>query len=549
MPKYTKLSILLMAILFMGFFRGDDDVYLKISKSIDIFGRIYKEVSLKYVDKIEPEEFMISGIEGLLSSLDPYTVYIDETMQQDIDVITKGKYGGIGASVGLRNNKVTIVDLIEGYSAQRQGIRIGDVIKQIDSVKINSDNYSELSGYLKGEPGTIVSVLIVRDGYEKEILFDLVREEVELKNLTYYGFYPENSGNVYLKLSGFSRTAGEEIKQALFKLKNQRPIESVMLDLRGNPGGLLDAAIDVSEKFLNKGQLVVSVIGRDTSKVTKYFAEENPAADSTKLIVLVDGSSASASEIVAGAIQDHDRGIILGERSFGKGLVQTLVPLSYNTSLKITTSKYFTPSGRSIQRIDYAKDNDVLREVIIPVDSMEFATDRKRRVYSGGGILPDTIVSNMSKSSLIRSLIAEGMFFKFSTKYFNTNEDVNLLLKPDDELYQKFKAYLAENNYDFSNSVESLLSKLKKAAAKERYGEEFKSKISELENLSEQTKIAELSLYKNDIASEIRKEIVSRTEGREGRIKEALKHDDQITTALTLLQNEVVFNQMLNVQL
>ncbi|GJQ62851.1 MAG: carboxyl-terminal processing protease [Melioribacteraceae bacterium] len=549
MPKYTKLSILLMAILFMGFFRGDDDVYLKISKSIDIFGRIYKEVSLKYVDKIEPEEFMISGIEGLLSSLDPYTVYIDETMQQDIDVITKGKYGGIGASVGLRNNKVTIVDLIEGYSAQRQGIRIGDVIKQIDSVKINSDNYSELSGYLKGEPGTIVSVLIVRDGYEKEILFDLVREEVELKNLTYYGFYPENSGNVYLKLSGFSRTAGEEIKQALFKLKNQRPIESVMLDLRGNPGGLLDAAIDVSEKFLNKGQLVVSVIGRDTSKVTKYFAEENPAADSTKLIVLVDGSSASASEIVAGAIQDHDRGIILGERSFGKGLVQTLVPLSYNTSLKITTSKYFTPSGRSIQRIDYAKDNDVLREVIIPVDSMEFATDRKRRVYSGGGILPDTIVSNMSKSSLIRSLIAEGMFFKFATKYFNTNEDVNLLLKPDDELYQKFKAYLAENNYDFSNSIESLLSKLKKAAAKERYGDEFKSKISELENLSEQTKIAELSLYKNDIASEIRKEIISRTEGREGRIKEALKHDDQISTALTLLQNEVVFNQMLNVQL
>lgn len=549
MRKYTKYSILLVAIMFMGFFRGDDDVYLKISKSIDIFGRIYKEVSLKYVDKIEPEEFMISGIEGLLSSLDPYTVYIDETMQKDIDVITKGKYGGIGASVGLRNNKVTIVDLIEGYSAQRQGIRIGDVIKQIDSIKICSDNYGELSGYLKGEPGTIVSVLIERDGYDKDVLFDLVREEVELKNLTYYGFYPENSGNVYLKLSGFSRTAGEEIKQALFELKNKRPVESVMLDLRGNPGGLLDAAIDVSEKFLNKGQLVVSVIGRDTSKVTKYFAEENPAADSTKLIVLVDGSSASASEIVAGAIQDHDRGIILGERSFGKGLVQTLVPLSYNTSLKITTSKYFTPSGRSIQRIDYAKDNDVFMEVTIPVDSVEFATDRKRAVFSGGGILPDTIVTNTSKSSLVRSMIAEGMFFKFATKYFNTNEDVNLLLKSDNELYEKFRAYLEEHDYDFSNDVESLISKLKKAGDEESYGEEFQMKVAELEQLSREMKKAELGRYKNDIAAEIRKEIVSRTDGREGRISESLKHDKQVLTALTLLQNEVVFNQMLNVQL
>jgi len=547
MRKFNKYYILLAAVFFVGFFRGDDDIYLKIAKSIDIFGRVYKEVSLKYVDKIEPEEFMISGINGLLSALDPYTVYIDETMQKDIDVITKGKYGGIGASVGLRNDKVTIVDLIEGYSAQRQGIRIGDVIKQIDSVQISPENYDELSSYLKGEPGTLVSVIIARDGYENDIVFNLVREEVELKNLTYYGFFPAHSGNVYLKLSGFSRTAGEEIKQALFELKKERPLESVILDLRGNPGGLLDAAIDVSEKFLNKNQLVVSVIGRDTSKVTKYFAQETPVADSTKLIVLVDGSSASASEIVAGAIQDHDRGVILGERSFGKGLVQTLVPLTYNTSLKITTSKYFTPSGRSIQRIDYAKDNDVFMEVGIQVDSSEFATDRKRVVFSGGGILPDTIVTNTSQSGLVRNLIAGGTFFKFATNYFNTHENTEIAKISDSEYLNKFYEYLDKNGFNYSSRVENLIEELKKAGAKENYTGEFEAKLADLEKLSHKLKKEELQNYSDDIVSEIKKELASRVDGREGRIRESLKYDKQILAALSLVNNEVAFNKMLNV--
>lgn len=547
MKKMRTVVILLTAVLFLGFYRGDDDVYLKISRSIDIFGRIYKEVSLKYVDKIDPEEFMINGVKGMLSSLDPYTVYIDETMQQDIDVITKGKYGGIGASVGVRDDEVTIVELMEGYSAQRQGMRIGDVIMKIDSVDISPENYEELSSYLKGEPGTIVTVKVKRKGYKTPIIFNLVREEVELKNLTYYGFYPENTNNVYLKLSGFSRTAGEEIKKALFELKKEKEIGSVVLDLRGNPGGLLDAAIDVSEKFLQRDQLVVSVAGRDTSNVTSYYAEETPAADSTRLVVLVDGSSASASEIVAGAIQDHDRGVILGERSFGKGLVQTLVPLSYNTSLKITTSKYFTPSGRSIQRIDYAKDNDVFAEVAVPVDSMEFATDRKRAVYSGGGILPDTIVTNTSKSTLVRNLIAGGEFFKFATTYYNGNETKDWRNVSDQEYLSDFLDYVKHTEFDYSNKVEHLIGELKDAAADEGYNGAFEGKIAEIKAMNDSLKIAELKQYSGDITGEIKKELASRSAGREGRIQEALKFDKQMEAAVALLNNKQVYNRLLNV--
>ena len=332
MKKYRLIMLPLIVIFFAGFFQQDSDIYFKINKSLDIFGKIYKEITLNYVDEIDPEEFMLAGVKGMLSYLDPYTIYLDENQQNDVNLITKGKYGGIGATIGLRNDKVTIVDLYEGYSAQRQGVRIGDVILKVDSVTLDKDNYENLSAFMKGKPGTEVSITVEREGEPAELVFNLIREEIEVKNLTYYGFVPENSGNVYLKLSGFSRTAGEEIKKALLELKSQKEIESIVLDLRGNPGGLLDAAIDVSEKFLGKDQLVVSVIGRDTLEVKNYRSNEEPVAEEADLAVLVDNSSASASEIVAGAIQDHDRGIIVGTQSFGKGLVQTIIPLSYNTS-------------------------------------------------------------------------------------------------------------------------------------------------------------------------------------------------------------------------
>ncbi|PIW69760.1 MAG: S41 family peptidase, partial [Ignavibacteriales bacterium CG12_big_fil_rev_8_21_14_0_65_30_8] len=441
MNKYIKknrLWILLCALIFAtGFNTINSDLYFNIAKSIDTFGKVYREVSINYVDKINPENFMLAGIKGMLSSLDPYTNYIDETMKKDLDVFTKGKYGGIGTSVGLRKNKVTILDLMEGYPAQRQGLRVGDIILKVDSITVNKENYKNLSNYLKGEPGKIINLTIGRDGIKDSLIFQLVLEEIVIKNVNYYGFIPEDGNNVYIKLSGFSRSAGSEVKNALLDLKSKKDINYIIFDLRGNPGGLLDQAIDVSEKFLNKGDIVVSVIGRDTSQISKYYSKETPLAEKSKVVVLVDGASASASEIVAGAIQDHDRGVIIGEKSFGKGLVQTVMPLSFNSSLKITTAKYYTPSGRCIQEIDYSKNDEIFSYSKKEIKN-QFFTANKREVFANGGITPDSIVSNSSQSKQVQALLARGMFFQFATNYFNTNTISNIDKLDANKLFLEF---------------------------------------------------------------------------------------------------------------
>ncbi|MFH1198323.1 MAG: S41 family peptidase [bacterium] len=534
------------AFLIYGFVVIESDIYFRITKSIDIYGRIFKEVSSNYVDRLNPEEFMLAGIKGMLSSLDPYTVFIDEELQKDVDIITKGKYNGIGASVGIQNDKVTIIDLIEGYSAQRQGMRIGDVIFEIDGVPMSRDNYSELSKYLKRDAGTEISVTVEREGVEEKILFNLVCEEVEIKNITYYGFVPESSNNVYIKLSGFSRSAGEEIKKALIELSAQKEVQSIILDLRGNPGGLLDAAIDVSEKFLKTGQLIVSVIGRDTTDISRYFSTEEPITGKNKLAVLVDHGSASASEIVAGAIQDHDRGILLGTNSFGKGLVQTVIPLSYNTSLKITTSRYYTPSGRCIQRINYGDENKVFEDTTIFVGS-EYFTDNNRIVYSAGGILPDSVVDNDSESRQVKQLLAKGMFFKFASFYFNTHENFNWKNVTEQDLFNSFLKYLSDNKFQYTSRSEKLLNDLKEEAEKENYNLGIKENLTHLLTVFQDEKDKELLKYKNDIIREIRKEIAAHTEGRGGRIIESLKYDKQFETALSILKNDSMYKKLLNI--
>lgn len=542
-----KIVIVLAAvILFSGFMRKDSDIYFEINKSIDIFGKVYREVTLNYVEPLNPEEFMLAGIDGMLESLDPYTNFIDQNNQKDIDIITKGKYGGIGATVGLRNESITIVDLIEGYSAQRQGLRIGDVIVKINDTRVTKENYDELNELLKGDPGTTVVIAIQREGENEEIKFNLIREEIEIKNLTYYGFYPGESNNAYLKLSGFSRTAGEEVKKALLELKSQKEIGSIILDLRGNPGGLMDAAMDVCEKFLKKGELIVSVKGRDSLSTKKYSSYEEPIAGSTKLAVLIDEGSASASEIVAGAMQDHDRAVIIGTNSFGKGLVQTLIPLSYNTSLKITTAKYYTPSGRSIQKVDYSEKNKVF-QYNLSIKQDEFTTDNKRKVLSAGGIKPDSTVLNKSNSSLVQRLWADGMFFKFATHLFNGNVKADFKNYDNNKMVKEFKEYLKTENFRFISPAEKLIEQLKTAAKEENFDQKF---IDQLEKSGEQideSHSKEIEKYKEDIIASIKEELSARTDGRQGRIIESLKYDQQFKTALSILNKQEIYNSLLSV--
>lgn len=541
--KWKYLFIPLVLILCSGFFRTDGDIYFQVSRSIDVFGKVYKEVSFNYVDYLNPEEFMISGINGMLSSLDPYTVFIDEKRKSDIDLLTSGKYGGIGISIGLRNEKITIVDIMDGYSAQRQGIRIGDVITKINNVEINKDNFEDISSLVKGEPGTEVQLTIDREG-DEEYVFNLIREEIKIKNLTYGGFVPENSNNVFLRLAGFTRTAGDEIQKTLTDLKSQKGVSSIVLDLRGNPGGLLDAAVDVCEKFLKKNQLVVTVRGRDSSSTKAYYSTEEPVAGDSKLVVLVDSGSASASEIVAAAIQDHDRGIILGTDTFGKGLVQTVIPLSYNTSLKITTAKYYTPSGRCIQKIDYSRNNKVFVSSK-GTTSQVYKTDHDRQVFGAGGIKPDTFVVNDSEINVVNDLSSKGMIFKYANIFTNSHSKDDFYKTGNDFLFNNFLEFLKKENYKYKSAIEKQLTELLSEAKKEKYNKTFLNDINNLEDKIKGARDFEIKNHKQEILNSLRSEMLIRYEGSNGRIRELLNNDRQFKIALEVVNNDDLYNHLL----
>ena len=524
----------LVLIFFCGFFPGNDDIYFEVSRNIDLFGKVYKEISFNYVDEINPEEFMQAGISGMLKTLDPYTIFIDENRKDEIDLITNGKYGGVGISIGVRGDNVTIIEILDGYSAQKQGLRIGDVLIEAGGTKVSSQNVDAISSLVKGEPGTMVKLRVLRNEGKDTIDFNLVREEVIIKNLTFYGFYPENTNNAYIKLSNFSRSAGDELKKALKELRSQKEIKSIVLDLRGNPGGLLDVAVDICDKFLNKELLIVTTRGRDDASEKKYYSMQEPMFGDGKLAVLVNEGSASASEILAGAIQDHDRGIILGTKTFGKGLVQTITPLNFNTSLKITTAKYYTPSGRSIQKVDYSKKSKVFAEVDSIVTG-KFLTDNERTVFSGGGITPDTIVQFEIEGEITRDLLAKGLFFQFADHYYYANPTIKFDNLNDEKLYNEFKEYLAEQKYNYHSESEHELDELIKDVEKKKLGENLSSDLKKIKTQFEKLGLSELSTFKAEVIREIREEIASRYLGSEGRVKEILNNDKQFKAALDMI--------------
>ncbi len=542
--KYKILRNIIMVVAVVFLFAGFSDIYFEINKNIELFSKVYKEISFNYVDEIEPEKFMRAGIEGMLSSLDPYTIFVDEKRKEDIDLITNGKYGGIGISIGVRGDNITVVEVMDGYSAQRQGIRVGDIIIEAAGIEITPINIDDISSLVKGEPGSTVLLKIVRDELRDTIDFDIVREEVIVKNLTYAGFYPEKSNNVYLKLNNFSRSASDEIKRAIKDLKAKKEVNSLILDLRGNPGGLLDIAVDICDKFLDKDYLIVSTKGRAPSSIKEYYSTQEPILAKARIIILINGGSASASEIVAGAIQDHDRGVILGTQSFGKGLVQTITPLSYNTSLKITTAKYYTPSGRCIQRIDYSDNNDVIADEDSIV-SGEFLTDNKRIVFSKGGISPDTTVAFVIEGNITKELLARGLFFKFANRYMYQNPDKDFNNVDDVILLNEFNDFITDQSFKYQSDAENHLSLLLEDIP-DKYAE-LTNELSLLKTKIINMKKYDFDLYGDEILGEIKEELALRYLGMEGRIKQRLETDLQIQTALEVINNPAVYEKLLNV--
>lgn len=547
--RITKQKLIVVGILtgcsafVLGFAAADTEYFFKINKSIDLFGRVYREVTMNYVDEVDPEKFMESGIDGLLESLDPYTNYINESDADEVELITTGKYGGIGVTIGVRESYITILSVMDGYSAQRQGIQPGDRLLEIEGKQVTGKRPDDVRALTRGEPGSDIHLKIEREGEAKPIEFVLVREEIQLKNLSYADYVGD--GIAYVHLERFTRGAGDELRLAIKDMRLQGTMKGIILDLRDNPGGLLDVAVDIVEKFAPKGSLVVSTRGRKPETEKKYYATEEPMLSDVPLVVLMNRGSASASEIVAGAIQDLDRGVILGTRSFGKGLVQTISPLPYNAQLKMTTAKYYTPSGRCIQEIDYQhKSKDGVFAITPDSLKHEFKTLKGRKEFELGGITPDSLVNERESSAVHKELLHKSMYFKFATRYTSAHKDTSAI-KTDEELVAEFKKFLGEQKFSFQEDGEIKLNELGEIADRSKYSKAVVDEIKLLKTHLITEKENATDRNKQEIARTLRMEIMSRYKGEIGRIKESLAGDVQLQAAKGLLLDKKAYAKKL----
>jgi carboxyl-terminal processing protease len=546
------LSLLVVAVvgcgILMGFFgRSDDELFLKIHRWIGVFGKVYTDVAVNYVDEVDPERFMHAGIDAMLKTLDPYTVYLGEKESDEIDLVTTGKYAGVGVTIGMRDGYVTVISPMEGFSAAKQGIQSGDRILEIDGKSLKSLSTEEVRMMVRGTPGTSIKMKIEREGEAKPLEFVLVREEIPVRNVTYAGFVTDGVG--YIRLERFSRTASDDIRTSIKELREKGTIKSVILDLRDNPGGLLDIAVDVTSKFLPESTLVVSTKGRRSDSERKYFSTEKPMLPDIPMAVLVDRGSASASEIVAGAIQDVDRGVIVGMRSFGKGLVQTITRISDNSSLKITSGRYYTPSGRSIQEIDYTRRT---RDGVFSLkpDSLrkQFRTAHNRIVLDGEGIVPDTTVPDVPSSKLLDELSRKAMLFKYANHLASQKKGIPEDFAVSDDVLRDFEAFLKEKDFQYEEDAEMKLKDLRETANKARYGKTFYEEIDRMTKMVETEKARGFERYDKEIKKALRLEIIARMKGEKAAIQASFPDDGQLQTAASILKNKTLYNKLLSLK-
>tara|TARA_B100001142_G_scaffold325428_2_gene378970 strand:+ start:1389 stop:3068 length:1680 start_codon:yes stop_codon:yes gene_type:complete len=545
-----KIKIILVAIsVFLGSLISISftDNYFEIAKNLDIFTSLYKELNTYYVDETDPGKLIKKGIDAMLKSLDPYTTYIPESEIEDFRFMTTGQYGGIGAIITKRGDYVYINEPYQGFPAQKSGLMAGDKILEINGISAKGKTTEEVSKILKGQPNTSVTMLIERKNLETPFDVTFNREKVTVKSIPYSGFIDDGIG--YIKLRSFTRNCGSEIKQALKNLKSQQKLDGLVLDLRGNPGGLLNEAVNISNIFIDRGEEIVSTKGK-IKEWEKVYKATNKAEDmETPLVVLINQSSASASEIVAGVMQDLDRGIIIGNKSFGKGLVQQSRKLSYNTQLKVTIAKYYIPSGRCIQALDYSNRNDDGSVGEIP-DSLKtaFKTKNGRTVYDGGGIEPDINVEQETMSSIIISLIRERLIFDYATEYRFANDSIDEAIDFlfSDKDFEDFERYLSDKEYEYTTQTEEKIRELKRVAEEELYYTEISDEYNELIMKLEEKKKDDLNKFKDEIKAIIASEIASRYYYQKGRIIANLKYDDDIKAAINILKNNNKYNSILN---
>ncbi|MCU0427882.1 MAG: S41 family peptidase [Candidatus Kapabacteria bacterium] len=554
--SYQRIALIITLLVVLGVsswgFRAlsDNAAYLKISKSLAIFGEFFRQVSNNYVDEIDPAEFIEAGIEGMVKHLDPYTSYIADEDNEEVDIITTGVYGGLGITTALLDSAVTIVGITEGCSAEKAGMRVGDKIYAIDSTIVMNASSDELRKFTRGKPGTSLTVRILRSGVRDTLRISLQRQEVTLKNVTFYGLTNNDIG--YIRLERFTHNAPAEVRDALIALQKQATdkktsLRGLTLDLRENPGGLLDAAVGICELFVPQGTQIVSTRGRAADSERRYYSRRPPLEPTLPLAILINDNTASASEIVAGALQDLDRAVVVGERSFGKGLVQTISSLPYDATLKMTTAKYYTPSGRCIQKIDY---ND-RRHGIVKSNAdtnKTFKTQNGRTVRDVSGIMPDTVVVVGAQADIVDELLKRSTVFTFANEYTGNRSSLPENFTVDKRIFDQFVGYAKRSKFTYESPAFRKLNdleKLLKTSPNQAGSQSVITHITAAKNQLAKEQTLELERQREIVSFVLYEEILERFYPRSLVIGKTLNHDIDITTAAAILHNPQRYKMML----
>jgi len=539
------LLALVPAVVLFAFAAPPAEKYFEIAKSLDIFSTLFKEVNAYYVDEVDPAKLIDQGINGMLENLDPYTVYIPEDESESFSIQTTGQYAGIGALIGIVNNKTVVTHPYFGFPAYRAGVRVGDEFVSVDGKDMRGKPSSAVSAALKGKPKTEVELVLHRPGLKDDITFKIARERIKITNVVYSGMIDATTG--YIKLDDFTPGASKEVEEALVKLKNNGA-KKLVLDLRDNPGGLLYEAINIVSIFIPKNKEVVSTKGKAAEWNKTYVSLNEPVDTEIPLAVLTSGGSASAAEIVAGALQDYDRAVLIGEKTFGKGLVQTTRQLAYNAQLKVTTAKYYIPSGRCIQALDYThrqSDGHVNRFA----DSLkaEFKTAHGRKVYDGGGLDPDVKIEPETFGSAATELLTSGMLFEYASLYCAENTAPASLkgFRLSDAEYNKFVAWVKTQKFQYSDALDKRADDLIAAAKTEKIYGELSASLNDLKSRIAANHENDFTRFKTEIASLLEMEIAFHYGLNAGQAEASIDRDPEILAALKTLANEPAYKKML----
>lgn len=542
------IIISLSVLVTFGFVAANGDQRnFEIVKNLDIFYTLFRELNSSYVDETNPEELIETGIDAMLESLDPYTTYIPESEMEDFRFMTTGEYAGIGALITKRGEYVVISEPYEGFPAQEAGLKAGDRILEINGEDMKNKETAQVSERLKGPASTELKVKIERPGVKNPIDVLISRRVIQINPVPYFGMLDNQTG--FIILNNFTQDCSSEVEKAFNALKKQN-MTKLVLDLRGNPGGLMDEAVKIANLFLPRGSEVVSTRGKVSQWEKTFRGPREPIDTEIPIAVLINRGSASASEIVAGALQDHDRAVIVGQRSFGKGLVQTTRNLAYNAKLKVTTAKYYIPSGRCIQAVDYSHRNEDGSVGVIPDSLMkEFKTKGGRPVFDGGGISPDVTVDADRFSNITFALVTQQTIFDYATEFVLQNPTVEDPgnFKLTDDSYNAFKAYVAkQKDFEYETESHDLLAKLKNATKRDGIEENTDELVNKLETLIAPDVNRDMDLFKAEISDLLSLELMRRYYYQKGAIIYGLQNDKDVSKAMEILSREDEYNGMLN---